>query len=196
MRPAQLHTGHRQQQRLLRPQHPLISTVAAAVRSKSSSGLQPSSSSQGSSGSSRLLTSCRTQAPEQVDLQTAEQQRVGEDAAAFDLSKQSLKSWGVFGVLLTGVLGAMYMVGPSHSECQSLAAAGTVHYCWSVTPCCEKGLTPPALPDQKLPSCVCLKSTCHTFVIGLSSTRLHTSSSPCMMRYVLLLLLSMRGSAS
>lgn len=110
MRPAQLHTGPRQQQRLLRPQHPLISTVAAAVRSKSSSGLQPSSSSQGSSGSSRLLTSCRTQAPEQVDLQTAEQQRVGEDAAAFDLSKQSLKSWGVFGVLLTGVLGAMYMV--------------------------------------------------------------------------------------
>jgi hypothetical protein len=35
---------------------------------------------------------------------------VGEDAAAFDLNKQSLKSWGIFGVLLTSVLGAMYVV--------------------------------------------------------------------------------------
>jgi hypothetical protein len=34
----------------------------------------------------------------------------GEDAAYFDLSKQSLQSWGLFFVLLTTVLGAMYVV--------------------------------------------------------------------------------------
>jgi hypothetical protein len=112
LRPAQLHSGHRQQLRLLRPQQPHFSTITHAVRPQVSSGLQTSSS-QSSSSSRRLITACRTQAPEQVDLQTAEQQLVGEDAAAFDLSKQSLKSWGLFGVLLTSVLGAMYMVGAS-----------------------------------------------------------------------------------
>jgi hypothetical protein len=35
---------------------------------------------------------------------------VGEDAAAFDWGQQSLKSWAIFGVLLTGVLGALYAV--------------------------------------------------------------------------------------
>jgi len=35
---------------------------------------------------------------------------VGEDAAAFDWSKQSLKSWGIFGVLLTVVIGALYAI--------------------------------------------------------------------------------------
>lgn len=60
---------------------------------------------------SRPQISCRTQAQEQVDLQpAAESELAGEDAATFDLSKQSLTSWGVFGVLLTTVLGAMYMV--------------------------------------------------------------------------------------
>eukprot|EP00879_Flechtneria_rotunda_P002691 GHRR01002897.1.p1 GENE.GHRR01002897.1~~GHRR01002897.1.p1 ORF type:complete len:366 (+),score=54.74 GHRR01002897.1:444-1541(+) len=60
----------------------------------------------------RRHSRCRTQAPEQIDLQTAQtaQELIGEDAAAFDLSKQSLKSWGVFSVLLTTVLGAMYLV--------------------------------------------------------------------------------------
>jgi zeta-carotene isomerase len=38
------------------------------------------------------------------------QQLVGEDAAAFDWSKQSLKSWAVFGALLTLVMGALYAV--------------------------------------------------------------------------------------
>ncbi|GAX73050.1 hypothetical protein CEUSTIGMA_g503.t1 [Chlamydomonas eustigma] len=35
---------------------------------------------------------------------------VGEDAAAFDVQRQSLKSWGLFFGLLTGVLGLLYLV--------------------------------------------------------------------------------------
>jgi hypothetical protein len=54
-------------------------------------------------------------------LQTAEQQLVGEDAAAFDLSKQSLKSWGIFGVLLTSVLAAMYVVSTKSPPAVPLA---------------------------------------------------------------------------
>ncbi len=38
---------------------------------------------------------------------------VGEDAAAFALEKQSVKSWGLFFFLLTTVLGALYVVGPA-----------------------------------------------------------------------------------
>ena len=42
---------------------------------------------------------------------------VGEDAAAFDIGKQSVQSWGAFFGLLTGVLGLLYLVrlksGPS-----------------------------------------------------------------------------------
>ncbi|CEL93844.1 unnamed protein product [Vitrella brassicaformis CCMP3155] len=34
---------------------------------------------------------------------------VGEDAARFDLEEQSLKSWGIFSVLLVTVLGALYV---------------------------------------------------------------------------------------
>lgn len=34
----------------------------------------------------------------------------GEDAAAFDVSQQSLASWGWFFALLTGVLGLIYVV--------------------------------------------------------------------------------------
>jgi hypothetical protein len=112
MRPAQLHTSHRQQLRVLRPQQPHTCNITQAVRPNTLPALQPSRSRSisSSSSSSRPLTSCRTQAPEQVDLQTAEQQLVGEDAAAFELNKQSLKSWGIFGVLLTSVLAAMYVV--------------------------------------------------------------------------------------
>jgi len=36
---------------------------------------------------------------------------VGEDAAAFDVSQQSTKSWALFTGLLTGVLGLLYVVG-------------------------------------------------------------------------------------
>ena len=36
---------------------------------------------------------------------------MGEDAALFDPSQQSLRSWGFFGVLLTGVLALLYPVG-------------------------------------------------------------------------------------
>ncbi len=35
-------------------------------------------------------------------------ERVGEDAAVFELSQQKLQSWAVFGVLLTSVLGLLY----------------------------------------------------------------------------------------
>jgi hypothetical protein len=35
---------------------------------------------------------------------------IGEDAAAFDVSKQSLNSWALFFGLLTGVLGMIYLV--------------------------------------------------------------------------------------
>lgn len=58
-------------------------------------------------------TVCRTQAQETTQLETSATELVGEDAAAFDLSKQSLQSWGIFGVLLTTVLGAMYLVSYS-----------------------------------------------------------------------------------
>ena len=34
----------------------------------------------------------------------------GEDAAVFDLSQQSLRSWGLFAVLLTGVSALLYAV--------------------------------------------------------------------------------------
>jgi hypothetical protein len=37
---------------------------------------------------------------------------VGEDAAVFDPSQQSLRSWGLFAGLLTGVLGLLYVVSP------------------------------------------------------------------------------------
>jgi hypothetical protein len=38
-------------------------------------------------------------------------QLVGEDAAAFDVSSQKSSSWTLFFGLLTGVLGALYLVG-------------------------------------------------------------------------------------
>lgn len=39
---------------------------------------------------------------------------VGEDAAVFDFSQQSLKSWGLFVALLTGVSALLYPVGGWH----------------------------------------------------------------------------------
>lgn len=45
-----------------------------------------------------------------MNLETADDKLVGEDAAAFDFSKQSLQSWGLFVALLSAVLGAMYVV--------------------------------------------------------------------------------------
>ncbi|KAI8471045.1 MAG: NnrU protein-domain-containing protein [Monoraphidium minutum] len=52
----------------------------------------------------RAAPACRAQAQETPAALD------GEDAAAFDWGQQSLKSWGIFGVLLTGVLGALYVV--------------------------------------------------------------------------------------
>lgn len=74
---------------------------------------------------------CSAQTPEQQVEQP--QQLVGEDAAAFDLSQQSLRSWGLFGVLLTTVLAAMYVVrGRRRSGCRSTNAQQHLHassYC-------------------------------------------------------------------
>jgi hypothetical protein len=50
------------------------------------------------------------QAPDTQEQLGGAQPLVGEDAAAFDWGQQSLRSWGIFGVLLTGVLGALYAV--------------------------------------------------------------------------------------
>lgn len=49
---------------------------------------------------------CRVQAPDQPHTNPGA--LVGEDAAAFDFNQQSLRSWGIFFGLLTGVLGAIY----------------------------------------------------------------------------------------
>ncbi|KIY96313.1 hypothetical protein MNEG_11647 [Monoraphidium neglectum] len=49
-------------------------------------------------------------APDTQEQLGGAQPLVGEDAAAFDWGQQSLRSWGIFGVLLTGVLGALYAV--------------------------------------------------------------------------------------
>lgn len=72
---------------------------------------------------------CSAQTPEQQVEQQQGQQLVGEDAAAFDLSQQSLRSWGIFGVLLTTVLAAMYLV-------RSEAAAAAVRRP-AVAPVCQ-----------------------------------------------------------
>ena len=48
---------------------------------------------------------------------------IGEDAAAFDVSKQSLNSWALFFGLLTGVLGMIYLVSVVPSLCM-------VSPCW------------------------------------------------------------------
>lgn len=91
----------------------------------------------------------RSQAPEQSELQPAaaasgaadatqqQQQLVGEDAAAFDWSQQSLRSWVLFGVLLSTVLGAMYVV----------SSAGGAH----ALACTGGGLC----PCGRLGTCVC-----------------------------------------
>lgn len=52
------------------------------------------------------------------------QQLVGEDAAAFDVNKQSLQSWGLFFTLLTTVLGALYLVRPGGLVSRSLRSPG------------------------------------------------------------------------
>lgn len=69
---------------------------------------------------------CRTQAQDTTQLDTASE-LVGEDAAAFDASKQSLKSWGIFGVLLTSVLGAMYLVSCFSSVLAAAASHSAFH---------------------------------------------------------------------
>jgi len=57
-----------------------------------------------------LLSPQRQPSPLKVkaDLESQPLPLVGEDAAVFELSEQKLKSWGIFGVLLTTVLGALY----------------------------------------------------------------------------------------
>lgn len=50
------------------------------------------------------------QDPEPKQSNVPDKGLVGEDAAAFELSQQSVRSWGLFFVLLTVVLGALYVV--------------------------------------------------------------------------------------
>jgi hypothetical protein len=107
-----------QQQRPLRlkaaivpPSMHLKTCNALLVSSQNCSRIQLSGSSSSSTSRSRISqTATRSQAQEQVDLQTSESQLVGEDAASFDFSKQSLQSWGIFVALLSTVLGALYLV--------------------------------------------------------------------------------------
>lgn len=74
-----------------------------------------------SSSSSTSVVACRAAQQEQQQ-QVDTNQLVGEDAAAFDWSKQSLQSWGLFVALLSSVLGAMYVV----------SLVGGVAVVWSV----------------------------------------------------------------
>lgn len=69
----------------------------------------------------RRATKCKAQSQENTQLQQAPQQLVGEDAAVFQLEKQSLKSWALFGGLLTGVSALLYAVG---GHCWAVALAG------------------------------------------------------------------------
>lgn len=95
---------------------PIFSSACSHPSANSSSHAAGSSSS-----SSRLV--CRVQAQETPETLEAQQQHlVGEDAAAFDWGNQNLKSWTIFGVLLTGVLAALYVVG----DC-ALAPERAVH---------------------------------------------------------------------
>jgi hypothetical protein len=48
-----------------------------------------------------------------TETELVEPELVGEDAAVFDVSSQSLKSWALFFTLLTAVLGALYVVRTS-----------------------------------------------------------------------------------
>ena len=57
-----------------------------------------------------LPTCCHLQA------ETVPMGLVGEDAAAFDVNKQSVQSWGTFFGLLTGVLGLLYLVNGATFE--------------------------------------------------------------------------------
>ena len=50
------------------------------------------------------------EAPPPPERQPEQPALVGEDAAVFDLSKQSLQSWVLFGALLTGVSALLYPV--------------------------------------------------------------------------------------
>ncbi len=54
-------------------------------------------------------------APPPPERQPEQPALVGEDAAVFDLSQQSLRSWVIFGALLTGVLAMLYPVSIEQS---------------------------------------------------------------------------------
>lgn len=55
--------------------------------------------------------------PPRQPEQPEQQALVGEDAAVFDLSQQSLRSWVLFGALLTGVLAMLYPVRQRRHPC-------------------------------------------------------------------------------
>jgi hypothetical protein len=68
--------------------------------------------------------SCRAASEEQQNqLSTS---LVGEDAAAFDVQRQSIKSWGLFFGLLTGVLGLLYVVNTESIPACDMFAHGMI----------------------------------------------------------------------
>lgn len=105
--------GQQQQQRAI-PCRAATVALQAHLRAPHALPIRPQSSS--STGTRFPHTAARAQAQEKVDqLESSSDssQLVGEDAAAFDFSKQSLQSWGLFVALLSTVLGAMYLVSCS-----------------------------------------------------------------------------------
>lgn len=94
----------------MRPR-PVPSRPVHIATSCTHTGLPPPAAISARPSSAGARAVCRAQAPEAAEaLDQQQQQLIGEDAAAFDWGRQSLKSWAIFGVLLTGVLGALYVV--------------------------------------------------------------------------------------
>ena len=73
--------------------------------------------------------------PDSGERAAAAAELVGEDAAVFDPSQQSLRSWGLFAGLLTSVLGLLYVVSATSDK------AG-----WPVLPALQAQVPPPQLP--------------------------------------------------
>jgi hypothetical protein len=128
--------------------------VAPILRSLSWSSGQPVQ---------RTSTQCRVQAPEQSEASAAAPALVGEDAAAFSFEKQSLQSWGLFFVLLTTVLGALYAVSTG------MQAGSIVLHALSSTPATH------ASAAAVLGICHVRVSNCAMIGTGTSTSTMHAS---------------------
>jgi len=80
-----------------------VATVAAAGRRRSAAAVVARAASDDGGGPDAATTTTTTTAALAPAL-------VGEDAAAFSFAQQSLRSWGVFGVLVSIVIGGLYVV--------------------------------------------------------------------------------------